>query len=334
MTTRIAIVGYGNVGRGVERAISKNNELYGDVETSAIITRRPEAIREQITSIPVHSPDVVEQHAEEIADVAILCGGSANDLPVQGPYFAQFMNTVDSFDTHAKLPDYFKAMDAVARENGHIAVISTGWDPGTFSLERVLADAFIPGANAHGFYGLGEKGGLSMGHSDAIRGIEGVADARQYTHAILESIDRVRSGENPVLSNREMHTRECVVVAEEGADKARIADEIKNMPNYFEPYETTVTFVSQKELDEDYSGMPHDGLVIARGETGDGNAAMIEYKNQWESNPEATGNVLVAHARAAKRLHSEGQGGAKTILDIPAAYFSPHSRDELLRDFM
>lgn len=332
MVTRIAIAGYGNIGKGVHKSVNKNNELYGDIEVSVILTRRPEDVRRDIVDIPVYGTYVVEEYAQHIADVAILCGGSAEDLPEQGPYFAQFMNTVDSFDTHDDIAKYFKEMDGVSRKNGNISIISTGWDPGTFSLERTLADAFLPGVKARGFYGLGEKGGLSLGHSDAIRCIEGVADARQYTHAIHKAIERVRSGED--LSAGEMHWRECVVVAKEGADQDKITNTITNMPKYFRPYETIVKFVTQEELDKKHSGKYHDGLVIAVGETGDGNKAVIEYKNQWESNPEATANILVAHARAAHKLAREGDSGAKTILDIPAAYFSPRSRDELLKDFM
>ncbi|MGR3318898.1 MAG: diaminopimelate dehydrogenase [Candidatus Anammoxibacter sp.] len=328
---KIGMVGYGNIGRGVHKAIEKNGELYGDVSIAGIVTRRPEQVMSEVAGIQVVGFD---KAGDLNPDVLILCGGSATDLPEQGPQFVKTFNTVDSFDTHAKLPDYFNKMDKTAKSNGNVAVIATGWDPGTFSLERVLADAFIPGVKPYGFYGLSEKGGLSMGHSDAIRRVTGVKDARQYTHAIPEAMDDVRSGKNPILKPGDMHWRECIVVAEDGADNDKIADEIKNMPNYFEPYKTTVVFVTQEELDKNHSGLPHDGSVIAVGTTGDGSKALIEYKNEWTSNPGSTANILVAHARAAHKLKKEGKSGAFTILDIPAAYFSPRSKEELLKDFM
>lgn len=328
---RIGLVGYGNIGRGVRQSIEKSRDLYGDVDLAGILTRRPEAVRKEVPGVKVVD---FERGGDLNPDLLILCGGSATDLPVQGPQFIKGFNTVDSFDTHAKLPDYFRKMDDLARENGHIAVIATGWDPGTFSLERVLSDSFIPGVKPYGFYGLSEKGGLSMGHSDAIRRVDGVKDARQYTHAIPEAIEDVKSGNNPTLTPGDMHWRECIVVANEDGDKEKIANEITTMANYFEPYRTTVTFVTQDELDKEHSGLPHDGAVIAVGKTGDGSKALIEYKNEWASNPAATANILVAHARAAHRLSKEGKSGAFTILDIPAAYFSPRPHDELLKDFM
>lgn len=328
---RIGLVGFGNIGRGVQKSIERNGELYGDVEVAGIVTRRPDSVKSVVSGIEVVS---FEKCGDIKPDVLILCGGSATDLPVQGPQFVKDFTTVDSFDTHAKIPDYFKEMDKAAKSSNNVAVMATGWDPGTFSLERVLADAFIPGVKPYGFYGLSEKGGLSMGHSDAIRRIDGVKDARQYTHAIPEAMDAVRSGKNPTLKAGDMHWRECVVVAKDGADKDKIANDIKTMPNYFEPYKTTVEFVSQEELDEKHVGLPHDGAVIAVGLAGDGSRALIEYRNEWESNPAATANILVAHARAAHRLKKDGRSGAFTILDIPAAYFSPKSHEELLRDYM
>ena len=328
---KIGIVGYGNIGRGVQVAIAKNNEVFGDVVLSGIISRRPDQIKKEVSGINVVGFDKCN---DIDTDVIILCGGSATDLPVQGPQFVKNFNTVDSFDTHAKVPDYFREMDRTAKENNTVAIIATGWDPGTFSLERVLADAFIPGSKPYGFYGLSEKGGLSMGHSDAMRRVSGVKDARQYTHAIHETMENVRNGKNPTLKAGDLHWRECIVVAEEGADKEKIANEIKTMPNYYEPYKTTVEFVTQEELDKEHSGMPHDGAVIAVGETGDGNKSIIEYRNEWASNPASTANILVAHARAACRLKKEGKSGAFTILDVPAGYLSGRSQEELLRDFM
>lgn len=328
---RIGIVGYGNIGMGVHDAVEKNRELYNDVEVAGIVTRRPDAIKKQVSGVEVVGFDKCK---DINPDVMVLCGGSATDLPDYGPKFAKDFTTVDSFDTHAKLPGYFKKMDEAAKSNGNVAIIATGWDPGTFSLERVLADAFIPGVKPYGFYGLSEKGGLSMGHSDAIRRVEGVLDARQYTHAIPEAIDSVKSGNNPVLKPGDMHWRECIVVTKDGADQDKITEQIKNMPDYFEPYRTTVKFVSKDELDAKYSGLPHDGAVLAVGKTRDGSEAIIEYRNQWASNPAATSNILVAHARAASKFKAEGRTGAFTILDVPAAYLSPKSREELLRDFM
>lgn len=328
---KVAIVGYGNVGRGVLKAINANE----DMELVCIASRNPARVQNEISSVPVVvMDDVAEWKKEYNVDVAILCGGSKDDLPVQGPAMAKFVSTVDSFDNHSCIPQYFATMDETTKAAGTVAAVSIGWDPGIFSLERTLASAFLPGSKAYGFYGLSEKGGLSMGHSDALRTIEGVVDARQYTHAIPASIDRIRNGENPTYSAGDMHWRECFVVVEEGADKAAIEAEIKAMPAYFEPYETTVNFISQEELDSKYSGFPHDGCVIASGTTGDASKATIEYKCTWDSNPEATANVLVAHARAVARLLREGKSGAFTILDIPPAYLSQFSQAELLKNFM
>ena len=328
---RVAIVGYGNVGRGVMKAIAANS----DMELVGIASRSPERVKKEIDSVPVVQMDDIAVWKDELkVDVAILCGGSKDDLPVQGPAISKHVCTVDSFDNHSCIPQYFASMDETTKAAGTAAAISIGWDPGIFSLERVLASAFLPGSKAYGFYGLTESGGLSMGHSDALRTIKGVKDARQYTHAIPESIDKIRDGENPEFTNGEMHWRECFVVLEEGADKDAIEAEIKAMPGYFEPYKTTVEFISQEELDSKYSGFPHDGCVVASGVTGDASKATIEYRCAWESNPEATANVLVAHARAIHRLFKEGKKGAFTILDIPPAYLSQFSQAELLKNFM
>ncbi len=345
--TSILIVGYGNVGRGVREAIKRNS----DMGLAGIVTRSPQRVTDEIgKGVPVFSQSSIVDYetARPLADVAILCGGSKNDLPIQGPQFAKIYNTVDSFDNHdhispyvdeetgRQMPGYFADMNNAALVFDNTSVISAGWDPGTFSLNRVLMDAFLPGSIPKGFYGLKEEGGLSMGHSDAIRGVSGVADARQYTHAIPEAIKRVRNGENPNPSPGEMHWRECQVVLKKDTpeERERVTDEIKNMENYFKPYETTVDFVTQDELHDKYSEMPHDGLVLAVGETGKGNKAILEYGNQFESNPEGTANVLVACARAAHRLNLEGTSGAKTMLDIPAAYLSSRSHAELLENFM
>lgn len=330
---RILVVGFGNVARGVLASVNNNP----DMELAGIVSRTPERVKATpaIPDVPVVKfEDYVADPSCVAADVAILCGGSKNDLPAQGPVLAKIIDTVDSFDNHSRIPEYFNMMDSAASEGGHVSVISTGWDPGIFSLERTLANAFIPGSRACGFYGLGPAGGLSMGHSDALRTIPGVIDARQYTHAVPEAVDRVRKGENPEFTPGDMHTRECFIVAEEGADKKVIEETVKSMPGYFAPYKTTVNFVTAEELKEKCSGFPHDGSVIAAGTTGNGNPACIEYHCQWGSNPEATANVLVAHARAAARLSREGCAGAMTILDIPASYFSLLSREELLAKFM
>ena len=328
---RVAVVGYGNVGRGVIAAI-KNNP---DMVLAGIVSRSPERVKKEITDVPVLPLADVEKWVAELRpDVAVLCGGSKNDLPEQTAMINKYVNTVDSFDNHSCIPEYFAKVDASAQSSGFVSVISTGWDPGVFSMERVLANSFLPGCRAYGFYGLGEAGGLSMGHSDALRTIEGVLDARQYTHAVPESIEKVRSGENPQFTPGDMHTRECFVVAAPGADKEKITREIVNMPGYFAPYKTVVNFVTMEELKEKYSGFPHDGIVVAAATTGNGNPARVEYRCQWGSNPEATANILVAHARAAVRLAGEGRKGAFTILDIPPSYFTAMSKAELLAKWM
>ncbi|KMQ50230.1 diaminopimelate dehydrogenase [Chitinispirillum alkaliphilum] len=325
---KIAIIGYGNVGRGVRSAVKANP----DMELSLILSRSPQRVEKEVTDVSVRHVDDLEALKE--CSVAILCGGSKNDLPVQGPHFAANINTVDSYDNHSCIPDYFSKMNPVSKENNTVSVISTGWDPGTFSLERVLGNAFLPGTKTYGFYGVSKKGGLSMGHSDALRTIDGVADARQYTHAIPEAIERVRRGENPDLKPEEMHWRECYVVLKEGADAEKVEKEITTMPAYFAPYKTKVHFISAEELAKNHAGFPHGGMVIGAGSLGDGNNGTIEYSNTWDSNPAATASILVAHARAAHRLAKEKKYGAYTILDIPPAYFSPKTHDELLAEFL
>ncbi|MGM0462250.1 MAG: diaminopimelate dehydrogenase [Fibrobacterota bacterium] len=325
---KIAIIGYGNVGRGVREALKQNP----DMELSLILSRSPQRVKEEVQDTPVRHVD--ELTALKECSVAILCGGSKNDLPVQGPHFAAHITTVDSYDNHSCIPEYFDTMNPVSQKNNTVSVISTGWDPGTFSLERVLGAAFLPGTKTYGFYGVSEKGGLSMGHSDALRTIDGVADARQYTHAIPEAIERVRRGENPDLKPEEMHWRECYVVLEEGVDAAKIEEEIQSMPAYFAPYKTVVNVITADELAKNHAGFPHGGMVIGAGSLGEGCTGSIEYRNTWDSNPAATANILVAHARAAYRLTQEKKFGAYTIVDIPPAYFSPKSHNELLAEFL
>lgn len=328
---RLVIVGYGNVSRGVRASIEKNP----DMELVGIGSRSPERVKREVSDVPVFAMEDCEAEFARLgAEVAILGGGSKNDLPKIGPRIARLIDTVDSFDNHIHIPDHFAAMDEAAKSTGHVAAISSGWDPGIFSMERTLAGAFLPGSRGYGFYGLGPAGGLSMGHSDALRTVPGVKDARQYTHAIPEAIERVRNGENPDFQPGDMHRRECFVVLEPGADPAAVSKTITEMPGYFAPYDTTINFVSEEELKERFGGFPHDGLVVAAGVTGKGNKALVEYRCQWGSNPEATGNVLVATARAVSRLRAEGKRGAFTILDIPPAYFSACSREELLKHWM
>lgn len=320
---RIGIVGYGNLGRGVELAIRQNP----DTELAAVFTRRaPETLKILTEGVPVYGANDVAAHKSEI-DVLILCGGSATDLPVQGPKFAELLPTIDSFDTHAKVPEYFAAVDAAAKKGGNVSVISVGWDPGMFSIARLYGSCILPDGKDYTFWGRG----VSQGHSDAIRRIEGVADAKQYTVPVEASVDAVRNGEDPELTTRQKHTRECYVVAKEGADKAKIEQEIKNMPNYFADYDTTVTFISQEELDRDHSGIPHGGFVIRSGRTGEDRETkqLVEYSLKLGSNPEFTSSILVAYARAAYRLVKEGVSGAKTVFDIPPAYLSALSGEEI-----
>ena len=328
MATRIGIMGYGNLGRGVEMAVRQNE----DMELAAVFTRRsPETVKLRTPGVPVYHADDAAAHANEI-DVMILCGGSATDLPVQTPEFSKLFNTVDSFDTHADIPLHFERVDAAARSGGKIAVISAGWDPGLFSLARVYAGAVLPDGKDYTFWGRG----VSQGHSDAIRRIDGVLDARQYTVPVPEALEAVRSGEQPELTTRQKHTRECFVVAAEGADKARIEREIKEMPKYFSDYDTTVTFISAEELAAKHAALPHGGMVIRSGRTGEHleSKQTIEYTLHLDSNPEFTSSVLIACARAAHRLSKEGQTGCRTMLDIAPAYLRRESAEELRRNLL
>ncbi len=323
MSIRIGIFGYGNLARGVECAIRQN----ADMELVAVFTRRdPETVKVRTEGVPVYRAEEAENMVGKI-DVMILCGGSAKDLPEQTPAMAKLFNVIDSFDTHAKIPAHFAAVDAAAKASGKTAIISVGWDPGMFSLNRMYAGAILPDGEDYTFWGKG----VSQGHSDAIRRIEGVLDAKQYTIPVESALSAVRSGENPALTTREKHTRECFVVAAEGADKARIEEEIKTMPNYFADYDTTVHFITMEELKRDHSGIPHGGFVIRCGKTGWDleNKHIIEYSLKLDSNPEFTSSVLVAYARAAYRLNQEGAAGCKTVLDIAPAYLSAKTGEEL-----
>lgn len=325
---KIGILGYGNLGRGVECAIRQNP----DMELKAVFTRRaPETVKILTEGVPVLHVDDAEKMKDEI-DVLILCGGSATDLPVQTPAFAKYFNVVDSFDTHAKIPEHYANVDKVAKESGKIGIISVGWDPGMFSLNRMYANAILPDGNDYTFWGKG----VSQGHSDAIRRIDGVIDARQYTIPVPESLEAVRNGENPELTTGEKHTRECFVVTEDGADLGRIENEIKTMPNYFADYNTTVHFISMEELKRDHSGIPHGGVVIRSGKTGMNgeNSHIIEYSLKLDSNPEFTSSVIVAYARAAYRLSQEGQCGCRTVFDIAPAYLSAKSGEELRKNLL
>ncbi|MGM9647383.1 MAG: diaminopimelate dehydrogenase [Eubacteriales bacterium] len=324
MNIRIGIYGYGNLGRGIESAIRQNP----DMTLAAVFTRRdPSTLTIATEGVPVVSTADVLSYKDQI-DVMILCGGSATDLPVQTPELAKHFTVIDSFDTHAKVPAHFSNVDASAKEGGNLAVISVGWDPGAFSLNRLYAGAFLPDGADYTFWGKG----VSQGHSDAIRRIAGVADAKQYTIPVDSALEAVRNGSAPALTTREKHTRECFVVAEEGADLARIEREIKEMPNYFADYDTTVHFISQEELRRDHSGIPHGGFVIRSGKTGlnSENTHVIEYSLKLDSNPEFTASVIVAYARAAYRMHTAGAVGCKTVFDVPPAYLSPKSYDELI----
>ncbi|CAG7609875.1 Meso-diaminopimelate D-dehydrogenase [Paenibacillus solanacearum] len=320
---KVGIVGYGNLGRGVEMAIRQN----ADMELAGIFTRRePEGIA---SAAPMIRLSEVEQYIGKI-DVMILCGGSATDLPEQGPYLASMFHTVDSFDRHAKIPEYFDAVDASARKSGHASVISTGWDPGLFSLNRLLAEAVLPEGNEYTFWGKG----VSQGHSDAIRRIPGVKNAVQYTIPNEEAVRQVRSGNNPALATRDKHLRECFVVAEPGEDLSRIEQEIKTMPNYFADYDTQVNFISSEELQDKHGSMPHGGIVLRSGNTGNGSKQIIEFGLQLDSNPEFTGSVLVAYARAIHKFAQEGFVGAKTVFDIPFGYLPPKSAEQLRRELL
>ena len=323
---RIGIFGYGNLGRGVEAAIKQND----DMELVAVFSRRdPGSVKINTDGVEVCHVDEVASFKDKI-DVMILCGGSATDLPIQTPEMAKLFNVIDSFDTHAKIPEHFAAVDKEAKESGKVAIISVGWDPGMFSLNRLYGEVILPEGSTYTFWGKG----VSQGHSDAIRRIEGVVDARQYTIPVEEALEKVRSGQHPELTTRQKHLRECFVVAEEGADLSRIENDIKTMPNYFADYDTTVHFISMEELQRDHSGIPHGGFVIRSGKTGCGNNHIIEYSLKLDSNPEFTSSVLVAYARAAYRLNSEGVNGCKSVLDIAPAYLSSKSGEELRKELL
>ena len=321
MTIKIGILGYGNLGKGVECAVKHNP----DMELAAVFTRRDKASLKVLTpGVKVCSVQEAESMKDEI-DVMILCGGSATDLPVQTPELAKNFHVVDSFDTHARIPEHFEAVDAAAKESGHVGIISVGWDPGMFSLNRLYGSAVLPEGKDYTFWGRG----VSQGHSDAIRRVEGVKDARQYTVPVEAALQAVRNGENPELTTRQKHTRECFVVAEEGADLKRIEEEIVTMPNYFADYDTTVHFISEEELMRDHKGIPHGGFVICTGKTGWENehSHVIEY-------PEFTASVIAAYARAAYRLGKEGVTGCKTVFDIAPAYLSSMSGEELRKHLL
>ena len=320
---KIGIMGYGNLGKGIECAIKQNP----DMELAAVFSRRnPETVKILTEGVKVYPAEDALKMKDQI-DVLILCGGSATDLPVQTPEYAKYFNVVDSFDTHARIPEHFANVDAAAKENGNIAVISCGWDPGLFSLNRLYANCILPQGRDYTFWGKG----VSQGHSDAIRRVEGVADGKQYTIPVESALEKVRKGENPDLTTREKHIRECFVVAKEGADKAKIEQEIKSMPNYFADYDTTVHFITEEELQRDHKGIPHGGFVIRSGKTGwnEENSHIIEYSLKLDSNPEFTASVIIACARAAYRMKKEGMAGCKTIFDIAPAYMSPLSGEEL-----
>lgn len=324
---RIGIVGYGNIGRGVEQAIKRNE----DMELAAVFTRRDPAsvkVATEGTKV-VHMDDMLSMKGD--VDVMVLCGGSATDLPVMGPEIAANFNTIDSFDTHAKIPEYFANVDKAAKEGNNISIISVGWDPGMFSLNRLYAESILVQGSTYTFWGKG----VSQGHSDAIRRIPGVKNAIQYTVPVDEAVDQVRSGSEPKLTTRDKHTRECYVVAQEGANKAEIENAIKTMPNYFDEYNTTVHFISEEELKRDHSMMPHGGFVIRTGETGEeGNKHVIEYSLKLDSNPEFTASVLIAYARAAYRLNQKGENGARSVFDIAPALLSMKTPEQLRKEIL
>ena len=325
---RIGILGYGNLGRGVELALRHAP----DMELAAFFTRRePSALKTLTPGAKVYRADELEKHTDDI-DVLILCGGSATDLPAQTPACAKLFNVVDSFDTHAGIPAHFAAVDAAAKESGKTAVISAGWDPGLFSLMRLLGRSVLPQGSDYTFWGKG----VSQGHSDAIRRIEGVVDARQYTVPIEDALERVRRGECPALTARQKHLRQCYVVAEDGADLERIEREIRTMPHYFDEYDTTVTFITAEELARDHKGLPHGGFVLRSGVTGEHGetAQLMEFSLKLGSNPEFTSSVLVACARAAWRLHQDGATGAKTVFDLPLGYLMPEDAAQLRKQLL
>ena len=326
-TIRLGILGHGNLGKGVELAI-KNND---DMELIAIFTRRNPSDLKSLTNTPIISISEIEKYSDKI-DVLILCNGSATDLPTQTPEYSKLFNTIDSFDTHAKIPEYFSKVDKSCKETKHVSIISCGWDPGLFSINRLMSESFLPTGNTYTFWGLG----VSQGHSDAIRRIKGVKNAVQYTVPIEKSVNSVKNGENPQLTVRDKHKRECYVVLEENADKNKVEKEIKNMKNYFDEYDTFVHFISEEELNAKHSKMPHGGFVIRSGKSGlsEENNQIIEYSLKLDSNPEFTANVLVAYARAVYRLKEKGDFGAKTVFDIPPSMISKKTQEELLKELL
>ena len=328
MSIKIGILGYGNLGRGVECAVKQND----DMELVAVFTRRnPEDVKILTETATVCNVADVEDWKDKI-DVMIICGGSATDLPKQTPVYAKMFNVIDSFDTHARIPEHFANVDAAVKEGGHVGIISVGWDPGMFSLNRLYANAILPDGNDYTFWGKG----VSQGHSDAIRRVEGVKDGKQYTIPVEAALKAVRNGENPELTTRQKHTRECFVVLEEGADAAKVEEEIKTMPNYFSDYDTTVHFISEEELKANHSGIPHGGFVLRSGKTGwnGENKHLIEYSLKLDSNPEFTSSVIIAYARAAYRMNQEGQNGCKTVFDVAPAYLSALSGEELRKHLL
>lgn len=327
MPIRVGIYGYGNLGRGVELALAQNP----DMQAVAVFTRRAPETLQTLTGIPVYSASVVEEKKDEI-DVMVICGGSSTDLPEQTPFLAKYFNVVDSFDTHAKIPEHLKKVHEAALSANTTALISAGWDPGMFSLARLYSSAILPQGKAYTFWGKG----VSQGHSDAIRRVEGVLDGKQYTIPSNEALARVRKGETPDFTTREKHKRECFVVAKEGADKAKIEADIKSMPNYFDEYDTTVHFISLQELKEQHSGLPHGGIVIRSGETGvnSEHKHVVEYSLKLDSNAEFTASVLVACARAVWKLNGERNYGCKTMLDVPPVYLSGESRETLIKELL
>ncbi len=323
---RIGIIGYGNLGKGAVKAVKQSS----DMEAVAVFTRRdPKSLQLEETAIQALHIDDIPNYQDKI-DVMILCGGSATDLPEQGPQFAKLFNTVDSYDTHAKIPEYFTAVDKAAQAGGKTAIISVGWDPGLFSINRVLSEAIIPNGETYTFWGKG----LSQGHSDAVRRVEGVKAGVQYTIPSEKAIERVRNGENPVLETADKHRRVCYVAAEEGYNENEIEHTIKTMPNYFAEYETEVHFITEEQLKKEHGKSPHGGFVIRSGNTGDHNNQLIEFSLKLDSNPEFTSSILVAYARAAHRLSKEGAVGAKTVFDVAPGYISPRSAAELRKDFL
>lgn len=326
MTIQIGIIGYGNLGNGVHKAVKQQP----DMELVAIFTRRnPESLETNDHAVKVVHIDEVESYADKV-DVMVLCGGSATDLPDHGPKFAHMFNTVDSFDTHANIPDYFTSVDSVAQQSGKTNIISVGWDPGMFSLNRVMSEAILPEGKTYTFWGKG----LSQGHSDAVRRVDGVKNGVQYTIPSEEVIEKVRNGENPDVSKSERHVRTCYIVPEEGADKDVIENTIKTMPNYFSDYETTVHFITEEDLKQDHAKMPHGGFVIRSGQTGEGNKEIVEFSLALESNPEFTASVITAYARAAYRMNEAGQYGAKTVYDVAPSQISPLSGEELRENYL